>query len=143
MRARVRRWLPSLALAAVLGCDHQGGGIDRHVEDLVTIDQGIYGQVTSVNDVGAPDTAYVPAFPVSVFPVPDGIVLGSPIASAETGPDRGFYQVALDAGDWVVCDWARRCVTASVGPAQRLRLDYEIGPGPGWSNGTPWTPPQP
>ncbi len=130
-----------LAVASLVTCFLPGCGgrsVDPHVEDLVTIRTGIYGQVTSVNDVGDTDSDYVRDFGVDVFQVPAATELGAPIAhTASAG--RGFYQLEIEPADYVVCSAFRRCVRITVGD-QPLRLDYEISVGPGWSTGTTWVP---
>jgi hypothetical protein len=145
MSAGIRRgWSSAIFVAlAALGCGGGGEGIDRHVEDLVTIDQGIYGQITSADDVGDADHAYLAGFGVDVYTIPDGTVLGTPLANTVSGQERGYYELALDAGDWLVCTRFQRCVIVTVAAGQRLRLDYEFSNAPGWSRGTPWEPPQP
>lgn len=131
-------------LSALLGCgggaDRKAGavadGIDGRVEDLVTIRKGLYGQVTSVDDVGEPQPEYLPGFGIDVFPVPDGTELGSPIAHAAS-VSRGFYEIELSPSEYVVCSSFRRCVRLALGD-ELHRLDYEFSVGPGWSAGTSW-----
>jgi len=135
---RVQRLLPALWLAlATCGEDLP---IDRHVEDLVTIAHGIYGQVTTVDDVGEPMPAYLPGFAIGVFAVPAGSVLGNPVATATSGA-RGFYEIELPAGDQVLCTAFERCVLVTLVAGELSRIDYEFSLGPGWSRGSPWPAP--
>ncbi len=132
----------SAALASVLAVTACGddASIDRNVEKYVTIQQGIYGQITSLDDVGSDnDPKYLPGFGVDVFAVPAGDALADPIASAVSN-GRGFYEIDVPAGEYVICSSFRRCVSISVAQGL-LRIDYESGVGPGWSQGTSWPPP--
>lgn len=144
MNASVRRSLSAaLLLAALAACgrdDHHG--IDRHVEDLVTIDHGVYGQATYVDDVGDPAaaTSYLPGFGIEVYPLPLSVTLGAAVATTASRADRGFYQLELGPGDYVVCTQFHRCVAITLADGARTRLDYEMSVGPGWSAGTPWPP---
>ena len=139
MRARFG-WAATAGLL-LAGCG--GNGIDRHVEPLVTIDQGIYGQATSVNDVGDPDVQVLWGFEVDAFAVPSsGTELAATEGSATTA-SMGFYEIALPAGEHVVCTASRRCVTATVPQGGLVRLDCELSVGPGWQGGTPWPPGNP
>jgi hypothetical protein len=139
MRARA---LPAiLLLVAAAACGVRTERIDRYVEDLVTIQHGLYGQVTEVDDVGnEEETAprYLPGFAVDAFEVPLGAELGSPVASTSSRLPRAFYELSLPAGDHVVCSSFKRCVVITLGAGELMRLDYEFSFGPGWSSGTPW-----
>ncbi len=133
------RSIPCLALLALVACGSERKTVDRHVEDLVTIAHGLYGQIITVNDVGNTDEAYQPGFTVDVYALPSGVALGPVLATATSG-DRGFWELGLDAGDYVVCTAFQRCVAVTLASGELLRLDYELSVGPGWSAGTPWPP---
>jgi hypothetical protein len=117
-----------------------GGHTPPTIDQRVTIQQGIYGQITSSNDVGPPERQHVGEFQVNVYDVPSGTVLGAPTASTVSDDSLGFYEISLPKGDHVVCTSFQRCVLVTVFDGQRLRLDYEISVGPGWSRGAPWPP---
>jgi hypothetical protein len=137
MSSRTHRVVAALALALVVGCGGRDATLDRHVEDLVSIQHGLYGQVTAVDDVGSPAPTYLPGFGVEAFAVPAGTTLGAPEAST-TSAARGFYELALPTGDHVVCSSYGRCVVVTLADGELRRLDYEFSVGPGWSAGTPW-----
>ncbi len=140
MNQRTLRWVVPASCLVAAACGSQTETIDRRVEDRVTIEQGIYGQITSVDDVGEHEPQYFSGFGVFVYAVPPGTELGEPVANTSSEASRGFYEVALPASDHVVCTTFRRCVVVTITEGQRLRLDYEFGPGPGWSSGTSWPP---
>jgi hypothetical protein len=143
MKATLVRSLAALMLAASAGCEGGAYSIDHRVEDLVTIDHGLYGQVTAVNDVGNVEESYLPGFAIDAYEVPPGTELGAPVAITSSRLPRGFYEVALPAGDHVVCTRFLRCVLVTLAEGELRRLDYELGVGPGWSGGTPWPGPTP
>jgi hypothetical protein len=141
MASMIRPTLRLLAVASALAasaCGDEERTLDRHVEDLVTIDQGVYGQITSVSDVGPSAADYLPGFTVEVYVVPVGTERGTPVASTASEASRGFYKVSLSAGDHLVCTASGSCVVVTLAAGEVLRLDYESGPGPGWSRGTSW-----
>ncbi len=134
MTPRKLRWVGLALVLGAAGCGDDG--IDRDVEDLVTITQGIYGQVTSTNDVGDVETRYLPGFEIDVFPVPPIFPApddehGVPVATTESGA-RAFYEVALDPGDYVVCTFFGRCIDITVLEGALMRLDYSFSIAPGW-----------
>ncbi|MCA9524345.1 MAG: carboxypeptidase regulatory-like domain-containing protein [Myxococcales bacterium] len=55
------------------------------------------------------------------------------MASGVSDPN-GFYQIALEPGDYIVCAEFRRCTAVTVDPNARQRLDYDSTDGHGWSN---------
>jgi len=97
--------------------------------------EGIYGCITSANDVGAPSVAPLPGFPVQAFtsqppPTPDDGL--APFR--ETRSDAaGFYALPLPAGSYWLCTTFRRCTAVTVPPQVNVPLHYEFGVGPGWS----------
>jgi hypothetical protein len=138
------RWLPIALAAAVAGCHQDPEPLDHHVEDLVTIAQGLYGQVIYYTDIPSEeDDQYSIGFPVDVFAVPPGADPGEPVASTVTG-ERGFFELALEPGEWLVCTrWQFTCVTSSLAPGERLRLDYAFAFPGWWSGGAGWPPRDP
>ena len=118
-----------------VGCSSDDEKINREIEDLLTITQGIYGQATSYDDVGDNPVRYNPGFRIEVFDqIPsfdpaDGI---EPLQSVVAG-ERGFYEIELETGSYCVCTTFRRCLSADIFESELLRLDYEFSAGPGWS----------
>ncbi len=137
-KARLRPSVLVILGLAAAACGRERS--DPQPEDLVTIAHGLYGQAISVNDVGDPNEQYLAGFAIDAFAAPTaGGALGAPQASTSTDA-RGFYQLELPAGAYVVCTSFGRCVLISLADGELVRLDYEFGVGPGWSLGTPWIP---
>lgn len=136
MKPLIATTMAVLAIA-LTGCGGKSAkGIDRQVEELLTIRRGLYGQVTSLDDIGEHLPEYLQRFGIDVFQVPGGTELGSPVAHTASA-ERGFYEIELPPSDYVVCSSFRRCVRVALGDELR-RLDYEFSVGPGWSAGTWW-----
>lgn len=107
--------------------------LDTHVEDLLTISQGVYGQATSVDDVCTPTCER--NYATMTFNVHSATDPSLPGVEVKTG-ERGFYEVALDVGSYEICTSFGRCKQFVVQPQQLVRLDYEFSNGPGWSSPT-------
>ncbi len=121
------------------GCTSAGAsGVDRNVEMRLTISSGVYGQTTSQDDVGD----HAPEFnsmEMSVFQSESG---DAPIAKAKSD-EVGFYEVALQPGDYSICTSFARCSTFRVEQDQCVRLDYEFSAAIGWATAeTSPCPPQ-
>lgn len=134
MRTTPRR-AAIVVLLTLVGCTPEP--IDRRVEQFVTITRGIYGQATFIDDMGSDDADYLPGLRIDVFPAPPivpapGDDLGLPVASTESGW-HGFYELTLEPGEYVACTAFRDCAAVTIGEGGLARLDYEVGPGPGWS----------
>lgn len=145
-----RMMLRCLGLALILGAAGCGDeGIDREVEKYLTITQGIYGQLTSYDDAGG-ETHYLRDVAVNAFAIPTPPPeppmytippdedLGPPVASMESTA-HGFYELALDPGDYLLCaapcgPGLPRCTIATVPPGGLVRRDYSFSNAPnGWS----------
>ncbi|AEI68721.1 putative lipoprotein [Corallococcus macrosporus] len=50
-----------------------------------------------------------------------------------TSNEEGFYEFALEPGDYRICTTFERCTDFTVGTGEAVRLDYEFSVGPGWS----------
>lgn len=101
--------------------------------------EGVYGCVTSANDIGKVEVRPLPGFSIQAFqseppPTPDdGLV-----PWMETKSDAaGFYALSLSAGSYWICTSFRRCVAVAVPAGENVALHYEFGLGPGWSPATP------
>jgi len=98
---------------------------------------GIHGCITHSDDVGTPPAAAGPycGFPVEVFlsepPATPEATL-TPFAQAESDSE-GFYDLGLSPGTFWICTSFRRCTEVSIPSRTNLALDYDFGPGPGWS----------
>lgn len=134
MHATPRR-VALVVLLTLAGCSPEP--IDERVEQFVTIAQGVYGQATLLGDLRADDPDYLSGLRVDVYPAPPvsaapGDELGTPVASTESGW-HGFFEVALEPGGYVVCTGYGDCAAVTIAAGELARLDYQVGPGPGWS----------
>lgn len=104
------------------------------VEQQVSIDQGIYGLITTYDDVGSYNPILVlPGFTVNVFyEKPSSGEEAIPLLSTESD-SRGIYQIPLQSDEYCVCTAFRRCTSITVSENKTLRLDYDFSNGPGWS----------
>ncbi len=101
----------------------------------ISIAQGVYGLTTSYDDVGDNPIEIYSGFNIDVFYEKPSSDLNEdvvPLASAESD-DNGFYEIALQSGEYCVCTTFRRCLNVSIQENEALRLDYEYSVGPGWS----------
>ena len=113
---------------ALASCGAANTGIGRQVETRLTINSGVYGQTTSVDDVGNHSPEPCP-MTLSVFNSQD-----HNIAFASARSDQaGLYQIQLSPGDYTICTSFGRCTALPVLTGQCTRLDYEFSVGPGWS----------
>jgi hypothetical protein len=122
-----RLLLSCAALLSGLACT----SVDPIVEDRLTISSGIYGQTTSLDDVGDHSPEYM-SMELTVTPSSDDGARVSTVRSDEAG----FFESELLPGSYSICTTFGRCADFDVQPGQCVRLDYEFGPGPGWSQST-------
>jgi hypothetical protein len=113
----MRCLLSGVVIAGVAtGC----GGLDRDIEDQITIDQGVYGLLLADDQRPAVNVEVVVYAP------------GSDDAEGTSDGD-GVYQFAVPPGDYTLC--TSSCVPVSV-PAGTVRYDWTSGPGGGsWEPG--------
>jgi len=109
----MRLWLCALLLGA--GC----GGLDGDIEDEITIEQGVYGQLLKGCDgctdqpaVNEEVTVYVPGHD-------DQSVMSD---------GHGVYELGLPAGDYTLCTSVCTPITVPYGI---IRYDWTSGPGGG------------
>lgn len=95
----------------------------------ITISQGVYGVVTRLDDVCAAPCATTPLALDLQLRDPAG---ASPYAIRSSGSD-GFYEVAAEPGTYDLCTSFGRCERIVLRDGERLRADYELGVGPGWT----------
>lgn len=109
-------------------------GIDREVEMFITINQGIYGQVTTYDDVGPGPLEYVEGFGLHVYLTEPSLDPGdfSGAVLEIRSIENGFFEIDLAAGNYYVCTTFKRCVVVEQREGELLRLDYEFSVGPGW-----------
>ncbi len=128
--------LPLFCLTA-LAC----GGLDKEIDGLATVKQGLYGQLLTGCDTPSCTPTYLPPRPVGLFgvaPVRDGGVYPAPLAQT-TSRDKGFYELAADAGTYYLAIGQSEAATgvswfasSSVRvPVGVTRIDWESGPGGG------------
>lgn len=93
-------------------------------EEVVTIQQGLYGlTISGCDTTGCEDSAYDQA-PITVTTVG----AASPLITT-TSDDDGFFELALPPGTYELC--VHSCITIAVASAERVRLDFVSGPGGG------------
>lgn len=113
----MRYWV--LALLAV-GC----GGLDRDIEDDITIDQGVYGLLISGCDTSGCQDQPAAGEQVTVFAAGENRA-----HSMVTSDGKGIYQIDLEAGDYTLC--TSSCTAISVPAFETVRYDWTSGPGGG------------
>ena len=119
----------------IISCGSEnGGGIDRDIEKFVTIENGIYGQVTKVNDIGNNNPSYAEGFTINIYKKDDELIKSNIVASA-TSTTFGFYEIELSGGSYNICSFFNRCNNLELGVDQSVRCDYEFSVGPGWDCG--------
>ena len=111
----MRFWLIT---ALVVGC---GGGVDEHIEDQITIQQGVYGLLISGCDTaGCVDQ---PAAGAEVV-----VYAAGQDEQSVTADGNGVYEIDLPAGDYTLCTSSCTAVTVPYGT---VRYDWTSGPGGG------------
>ena len=109
------------------------------IEDLVTIEQGVYGQCSVEDDVGP---ARYPCGSGKIFavfleePGERGTEVPLEASVAVTNSNRdGFYQIALDEGEYGLCHivdngnepFVIACTEVTVRESRTSRYDYTFG----------------
>ncbi|MEO6773379.1 MAG: hypothetical protein ABI467_10170 [Kofleriaceae bacterium] len=97
------------------------------VDDWVSIDRGIYGALRTYCD-----TAFCGGDDVldhAKVLVEDG-AMAQTLATTTSDGD-GYYEVALEPGDYAICMDGTSCGSFSVAVDTLVRLDFEAGPGGG------------
>src|SRR5688572_11422719 len=99
-RTHMRSWLMALLMAPVMGC----GGVDRDIEDQITIEQGVYGLLVS-----GCETSGCNAQPAAN----EAVVVYVPGANnvRVMSDDDGVYEIDLPAGDYTLCTSACTPIT--------------------------------
>jgi hypothetical protein len=115
--AHIMRFLLITALLAV-GC---GGGVDEHIEDQITIEQGVYGLLIAGCDTTGCQDQPAAGEQVVVF------TAGSGDQTVVSDGD-GVYEILLPAGDYTLC--TSSCTPVTV-PYGTIRYDWKSGPGGG------------
>ena len=114
----MRCLLSGMVVAALAtGCT----GMDRNIEDQVTIEQGVYGLLIAGCDSGSCHDRPAANEDVIVYVPGDDDV-------ASTSNGDGVYQFALPPGDYTLCTYS--CVPVTV-PTGTVRYDWTSGPGGG------------
>ncbi|NVB78700.1 MAG: carboxypeptidase regulatory-like domain-containing protein [Kofleriaceae bacterium] len=113
----MRYWV--FALLAV-GC----GGLDRDIEDRITIEQGVYGLLVSGCDTSGCKDQPATGEQVTVFAADEARA-----HTAATSDSHGVYQIDLAAGDYTLCTYS--CTPITVPANATVRYDWTSGPGGG------------
>ena len=109
------------------------------IEDLVTIEQGVYGQCSVEDDVGP---EFYPCDTGKLFAVFLGqpgargtsVMLDAAVGRTNSGSD-GFYQIALEPGSYGLCHvvdasedpFVIACIEVEVHESRAARYDYTFG----------------
>ena len=99
-----------------------------------SIQQGVFGCVTSVDDTGPPSPEPVANFAVRVFAAgtrPDQDDDRPPLAST-VSTEIGYFELPLKEGDYWICTSFYRCRELRIPANTVVRRGYEIGIGSGW-----------
>lgn len=97
------------------------GSVDP--EELVSIDQGVYGLTISGCDTDDCDDDPYEDAPITITPDGGGAALHA------TSDGDGFFEVALAPGRYQLCVHA--CTTLTITDGARVRRDFISGPGGG------------
>lgn len=111
----------AVLLVAVLGAC---GGLDRNIEDQITIDQGVYGLLISGCDTSGCNDQPAAGEQVMVF-APGAYRTHSMVLAG----NDGVYEIDLEPGDYTLC--TQSCTSISVAAAATVRADWVSGPGGG------------
>lgn len=123
------KFAPMLAAAALISSC--GVDVDREVESLVTVEQGVFGQTIYYNDT-APGTFRYASYEIAIYALPRDATAPA-VAQPSSTQARGFYEAALAAGEYEVCLASRPypCHGLTVAEGEVKRLDYQTFE-PGW-----------
>lgn len=114
----MRCWLSTVAVAVLAtGC----GGVDRNIEDQITIEQGVYGLL-----IAGCDTSNCRDQPAAHAEVNVYVPGDDPVRVASDAD--GVYQISLPPGDYTMC--TETCTPLTI-PAGTIRYDWTSGPGGG------------
>ncbi len=117
-------------LAIGCGVNPQSKEAETNPAARITIAHGVYGVVTRLDDVCSAPCAATPLALELQLRAPAGG--SSPYAIRSSGND-GFYEVAAEPGTYDLCTSFGRCERIVLRDGERLRADYELGVGPGWT----------
>jgi hypothetical protein len=108
-----------LVFLALSGC-----GLDRNIENKVTIQQGVYGLLVQGCDTSGCQDQPASEEHVTVYAASESAAF----ASANSDGD-GVYQIELPGGDYTICTYS--CTQISVPDQALVRYDWTSGPGGG------------
>jgi len=104
------------------------GGVDRSIEDQITIQQGVYGLLISGCDTSGCEDQPASGEQVLVYAAGENGAY-----STVTSDDNGVYQIDLPANDYTLCTYS--CTPLTVPANHKVRYDWTSGPGGGsWRN---------
>jgi hypothetical protein len=101
-----------------VGC---GGGVDEHIEDQITIEQGVYGLLIAGCDTSGCQDQPAAGEEVVVYTAGQD-------EQTVTSDGDGVYEIVLPVGDYTLC--TSSCTPATV-PYGTIRYDWKSGPGGG------------
>jgi hypothetical protein len=123
--------LASLFLLGAIGC---GSAADPAACQSRTpsVASGVFGCITSTNDVGDTSTHAMSGFTVQSFATQPSSDPNDGLApeATTTSDAEGFYEMPLVAGHHWICTAFRRCTDKELAQSTR-RLDYSFSNAPG------------
>jgi hypothetical protein len=120
-----------LLLAGTCSCSEEG--VDRHIENRLTISQGVYGQTLSYQPTSSEPLVYYREDLV-VFTGAEPVNAASVVLASDTADDHGFFQIELAVGGYFLCTTSRRCIGVTVDSGECGRFDFELGEQGVWSH---------
>ena len=110
---------------ALLAFSALGACATPPVDEWVSIDQGVYGSLTSYDDTGggssvvSNEDVYIddPARQQTLFMTKSN--------------DDGYYEIKLEPGSYAICLYGSSCSFFAIATGERVRMDFEAGPGGG------------
>ncbi len=107
-----------LVLALLAAC-----GVDRNIENDITIQHGIYGLLVNGCDTSGCVDQIDSNDPIMIF------TPGNPTAMTITSDGNGVYQIDLPANTYQLCKY--NCAQVTVPVVGTVRADWTSGPGGG------------
>src|SRR5436190_23456336 len=101
-----------------------GDGLDRDIEDQITIEQGVYGLLISGCDTTGCMNQPAVGEEVLVYAAGDNGARSSVMSDG-----HGVYQINLPAGDYTLCTYS--CTPITVPVQGTVRYYWTSGPGGG------------
>lgn len=127
--------LVALCLVSLVACnDSKQSNTLPDIDNYVSIAEGVYGQVSYVDDVGSTSESVIEDFEIHVFTMPfksSDFGTSTPLISTSSN-SVGFYEIPLQVSTYCICTDSGRCAGVNLEDKSLIRIDYEMSVGPGW-----------